>query len=324
MRTREEFDAFLREQIAPKLRAIESRRLAEIDAASVASSWKLACAAAGVVGYFAAHAWWVGAVLAGLPWGLEAYRKLSASRAMAPLIRGEVLQPAIEFWDPSFRYQAAGAILQSEFEASGLFPGEAFNRYSGEDLVSGRCGATAFRFSELSVQEVTRRNKQTHTRVVFRGVFFVADFNKEFRGRMVVLPDRAERALGTLGRAFQSLASAFDSLSLVELENPEFERNFVVRSSDATEARYLLSPSLMQRILHFHAASGSELRVAFFGGRIWLALSMSGDRFQVNALSPLALSDVRRWADELLFTISIIDELDLNTRIWSKTSAPAA
>jgi hypothetical protein len=31
---------------------------------------------------------------------------------------------------------------------------------------------------------------------------------------------------------------------------------------------------------------------------------------------------VRRWGGELLFATGIVDELDLNTRIWSK--APAA
>jgi len=323
MRSREEFDAFLRETIAPKLRGLESQRRAAIAAARVGWSWKLAFAAAGAACYVAAEQWWTGAVIGALPWGIEAYRKLRAAHALAPVIRGEILQPAIEFWDPSFRYRSDEGIPQSVFEASRLFAGDSFNRYSGEDLVSGRHGATEFRFSELTVEHVTRRNKEDHVRRVFRGLFFVADFNKAFRGQTLVLPDQAERSLGSIGRAFQSLASAFGSLALVELESPEFERNFVVRSSDPTEARYVLSPSLMERILRFHQKTGSKLRLSFLAGRVAVAIPMEGDRFQVNALSPLTLDDVRRWAGDLLFAISLIDELDLNTRIWSK-AAPAA
>jgi hypothetical protein len=79
----------------------------------------------------------------------------------------------------------------------------------------------------------------------------------------------------------------------------------------------------MERILQFHRKNGSRLRVAFLAGRLCVAIPMEVDRFRVDALSPLSLDDVRRWADDLLFAIRLIDELDLNTRIWSKT-APAA
>ncbi|HEU4428646.1 MAG TPA: DUF3137 domain-containing protein [Myxococcota bacterium] len=323
MRSREEFDAFLREQIAPKLRGLESQRRAAVRAARVDWRWKGALAAAGVAGWIATQQLWTAVVLAALPWLIEAYRKLRAAHEMAPIIRGEVLKPAIEFWDPSFRYRSDEGIPQSVFEASRLFAGESFNRYSGEDLVSGRHGATEFRFSELRVAHVTRSNKRSHTRTVFRGLFFIADFNKSFRGQTLVLPDHAERSLGTLGRAFQSLASAFSNLTLVELENPEFERHFVVHSSDPTEARYVLSPSLMERILSFHRKTGAKLRLAFLAGRVCVAIPTETDRFRVDALAPLTLDDVRRWAGDLLFAISLIDELDLNTRIWSK-AAPAA
>jgi len=323
MRTREEFDAFLREQIAPKLRGLESQRRAAISAARVDHRWKLALAGVGIICFFATRELWYGAVPLALPWLIEGYRKLRAAHTFAPVIRGALLQPAIEFWDPSFRYRSDQGIAQAEFDASRLFSGETYNRYSGEDLVTGRHGATEFRFSELRVEHVTRRNKEDHTRVVFRGLFFVADFNKSFQGQTLVLPDQAEASFGTLGRAFQSLSSAFGNLSLVQLESPEFERCFVVRSSDPTEARYLLSPSLMERLLRFRHKTGSGLRLAFLGGRLCVAMPIAVDHFRVNAFAPVTLDDVRRWASDLLFAISIVDDLDLNTRIWSKTS-PAA
>ena len=38
---------------------------------------------------------------------------------------------------------------------------------------------------------------------------------------------------------------------LVKLEDPEFEKSFVVYSGNQTEARYILSTSLMRRILDY-------------------------------------------------------------------------
>jgi hypothetical protein len=121
-------------------------------------------------------------------------------------------------------------------------------------------------------------------------------------------------------------------MQLVELEDPAFERAFTVRASDPTEARYLLSPSLMRRILAFSENSGGKLRLGFLGGRVYVAIPLTGDLFStgggalpglVSPGKPLTLDDVRRWGGELLFATSLVEELDLNTRIWSK-AAPAA
>ena len=335
MRSQEEFDAFLRDEIAPRLRRIESERRAvqqRRDAVAVPAAWKVASALAGLgVTVWVNELAPLGLGIA-LPWVVELVRKMKVPDTATPLIRSQILEPAITFWDPSFRYAPNGSISRSEFDASRLFAGESFNTFSGEDLVTGRHGATAFRFSELHVKHVQRSKKRTQTRVVFDGLFFVADFNKSFRGHTLVLPDTAERALGSFGRALQSVASGASGLQLVELEDPAFERAFTVRSSDPTEARYLLSPSLMQRILAFSENSGGKLRLGFLGGRVYVAIPMPGDLFStgggafpglVSLAKPLTLDDVRRWGGELLFATSLVEELDLNTRIWSK-AAPAA
>lgn len=323
MRTREEFERFLQEAVKPRLGAIEDERRrvqALRDALALHPAWKLGAVVAGLALVVLLKDL-RGLFVCGVPFVVEAVRKARVPDTATPLVRSSLLEPVIRFWDPSFRYEARGAIARGEFEASRLFADESFNTYAGEDLVAGMHGATAFRFCELSVKQVTRQKNRTETKVVFDGLFFVADFNKSFRGQTLVLPDIAERALGSFGRAFQSLASGA-GMQLVELESPDFERAFVVRSTDPTEARYLLSPSLMQRLLAFHDNSGRKLRVGFLGGRIYVALPMPGDLFAVETGRPIGLPEVRAWAGELLFATSIVDELDLNTRIWSK--APAA
>jgi hypothetical protein len=326
MKSHEEFDAFLREQIVPRMRAIEDERRvlkARRDALAVPGVWKIAGAAVGLALAIFAKGLAPLVLFAALPWVIEAARKLKVPDTASPMVRSQILEPVVRFWDPSFAYRQHGHVAQAEFEASRLFSGESFNRYSGEDLVTGKHGATQFRLCELHVKHVEKTKNSTRTRVVFEGIFFVADFNKSFRSQTLVLPDTAERALGAFGRAFQSLASGASGMQLVELEDPAFERSFTVRSTDPVEARYLLSPSLMQRIAAFDANTGSKLRLGFLGGRVYVAIPMPGGFLDVNPLKPLMLDDIRRWAGELLFAVSVVDELDLNTRIWSK-AAPAA
>lgn len=324
MRSHEEFEAFLTQQIAPKLRDIERERAAvhaKRESVKLPMSWKIASVAIGI----GLAAWrdsvQLLVIFAVLPFLVDFWRVLRIPDTATPRIRAELLAPVIQFFDSSFRYQPAGSIPRASFEASRLFEDVSWNRYHGEDLVSGRHGSTVFQFSELAVTEAKKRGKRTETEVVFRGLFFTADFNKAFAGETLVLPDRAERRLGAVGRAFQSIAGG-RGLELVQLEDPDFERAFVVRSSDPTEARYLLSPSLMQRILTFHTNTGSALRLSFIGGRLHVAVPLPGDLFAIGLGAPVDLAKVRAWMGELLFAISIVDELDLNTRIWSK--APAA
>jgi len=324
MRSPEEFEAFLRGELAALLADVERERRAVAErrqAAKLPAPWKLAIGVAG-----AALGLWAGSfelLMLGilLPFAIDWARMLRIPDTATPRIRAEVLRRVVQFWDPSFRYQPHGSIQRSEFDASRLFEGEPIDRFGGEDLVSGRHGATDFRFSEVRASRVKKRGKRVEVVPVFHGLFFVADFAKHFRGQTLVLPDRAERRLGAFGRAFQAFGGGH-GLRLVQLEDPAFERVFAVYASDETEARYLLSPALMQRIVRFHENTGSQLRLGFAGGRVFVAVPLAGELFAVNAAVPLDLATLRGWTGELHFATGIVDELDLNTRIWSK--APAA
>ena len=185
MRTAEEFEAFLRDEIAPRLRKLESERRAvqaKRDAVALPASAKLAGAAMGAALGYATGSFWVFLLGVAAPFVIELIRKARVPDTATPLVRSEVLEPAITFWDPSFEYQPRGSIQRAEFAASRLF-GDEFNTYSGEDLVTGRHGATTFRFSELHVKQVTRKKNRSETKTIFDGLFFVADFNKSFRGQ---------------------------------------------------------------------------------------------------------------------------------------------
>jgi len=119
-------------------------------------------------------------------------------------------------------------------------------------------------------------------------------------------------------------ASAFQSLTaggygdLVQIEDSVFERHFKVYGRDPVEARYILSPSMMRRLVRFCETTNDELRLAFLDGSVYLALPLPGDLFHVGAVTELDARTLRSWATDLDFATGIIEELDLNTRIWSK------
>ena len=134
----------------------------------------------------------------------------------------------------------------------------------------------------------------------------------------MVLPDTAERSFGFLGKFLQETFK--HSGELVKLEDPEFEKEFVVYSSDQIEARYILSHSMMKRILEFKRKSNSRVHLSFHHSNVYLAVSSQRNRFEPRIMKSVLDPDLcREYLDDLLFAIEIVDDLNLNTRIWTKS-----
>jgi hypothetical protein len=247
--------------------------------------------------------------------GYAVLRVMHDVRRVQAEFKREVLSRLFEFALPGAQYQPSSHIDEEHVRKSGLFR-ESWNDDGGEDYVAGRHGATDFWFSEL----VLAKEKKDDRSVVFHGLFFIADFQKSFRGRTYLLPDVAERTFGVLGRVAQALR--VDGTELVELEDPDFEKRFVCTSTDPLEARYVLSPSLIQRILAIAERTRGALRVSFVDECLYLALP-SGDLFQAPFLGgSVDENALLGFVRELRSVIELVDELGLNTRIWSK-AAPA-
>ncbi len=253
------------------------------------------------------------AVLVAWGWITSGFRREFKRRLVTPVVQAFL---------PGLGFEPDAYIERAEFEHVGLFRGLPITHYRGEDLVRGQVGATAIRFSELHAENVrtTRDAKgrtSTQRTTIFQGLFFCADFNKHFAGRTYVLPDTAERLFGALGRSLQSLGSSHGEL--VALEDPEFERQFVVYASNQIEARYILSSALMARLLDFRRAHGRPFHLAFVDSHLYLALNLGRNLFEPSLFASLA---DRRWLDEiwrdLAFLTGLVETLNLNTRIWSK------
>jgi hypothetical protein len=149
----------------------------------------------------------------------------------------------------------------------------------------------------------------------------VADFNKQFLGSTVVLPDNTEPLFGNFGRNLQKLGTQLsgNDRELVHMEDPEFERLFAVYSNDQVEARYLLTPSLMRRLIEFRNRSGSPFRISFLAGNMILAMPLGTGRgwLEPPPLStPLCFKTLEPCVEQLRLIFGIVEDLNLNTRIW--------
>ena len=130
--------------------------------------------------------------------------------------------------------------------------------------------------------------------------------------------DTMERYLGKLGRKFQQWNPSRPG-NLVKLENPEFEKKFAVYSTDEQECRYILTPSMMERLLEMTKRIKFKVAVSFRNNQVYIAVFNNLDLFEPAVFgSLLKEEDYRIIINMMKLMTGIIEDLNLNTRIWTK------
>jgi hypothetical protein len=106
--------------------------------------------------------------------------------------------------------------------------------------------------------------------------------------------------------------------SPAELEDPSFDAVFDTLTTDQIDVRYVLSPSLMERLTAL-AARFRGLRALFAGGHLLLLLPTYRDRFEPSLAEPAdGTAQIDGFIADVRACLAVVEALDLNTRIWSK------
>lgn len=235
--------------------------------------------------------------------------------------KNHVVANLLKTIDESLSYKPKGSISSEHYKKSGLYR-KSYDRFHGEDYAKGVLGKTAIEFSEIHTEyKTTTTDSEGKTRTswhtIFQGMFFIADANKHFQGKTYILPDRSG-IFSSIGKAMTEKSGKYGER--VGLENPEFETHFEVYSDDQVEARYLLSPALMQRLVDFRNESGaSNVCLSFVEGNMYIAIPNSKGYFEPKLFQAAGSFDVVKGIyKDIQFITGIVEDLELNTRIWTK------
>lgn len=167
-------------------------------------------------------------------------------------------------------YNNCEVIKTDEIRKTGLFKVIA-DRFIDDEFVGDYHGVK-FRMSET---------KFSINRLIgFTGIILAFEANKSFESHTIIVsklaPDRHH--------SFK--------LEPVTLEDPKFCRDYNVYSSDQTEARYLITPSFMERFRKLKVAfKTTDIACAFFKNKVIFALDNEGlsglskNLFEIDAYS---------------------------------------
>ena len=219
-------------------------------------------------------------------------------------------------------YGPQQGIAQHSFDSCGLFTES--TEYASDGMIIGKIGETAFTCARVLAKKVlfTSLDEKYKTRItLFNGLFFIADANKNFKGITFVIPDKIESNFGHTGHSLQEffVQHRFGHCELVSLEDPEFERNFAVYSSDQVESRYLLTPLLMQQISAIQRSWNCPIHIAFIYDKIFMAFDTPQNWFESSSvLTPVSVEVIQSEHQKILMRLMLVDGLGLNTRIWGR------
>ena len=231
--------------------------------------------------------------------------------------KSKIIKPLISVISENLIYSSKTHLPERLFKRSDIFSDP--DRVSGNDYVKGKLDDINLQFSDFHAEKKHKDSKgRTNWSTIFRGLFLVAEFNKNFKGKTIVLPDTAQSTFGDLiGNWLQSYNIKRDEL--VKMDNPEFEKEFVVYSTDQIEARYILSHAIMDKLLRFQKKSNHPVYISFVGDHIHMAIYYDKDMFEPSIFrSLLEYRVAMEYVDTLHLATGIIQELKLNQKLWSK------
>ncbi len=313
-----EIDALYEATLAPRLTALESLRLdvrgyliragllVGVPAVLLLANDLVALALPEGFGWLAMAVPLVGVVAAVLV-AITRYL-LPASAASANYrsrFKHEVAAEVFKIVCPTAAYAPFEGIAKEVVDEPGLF--NARGEHTSDDRVRGVIGQTPFEAADVSRSYATG-GKNSTTVVVFRGLFFHLDFNKQLKATTLVDPSGARSS--TIGDR--------SALIAVALENPVFNERFRVWTSDEVEARYILTPSMMERILALSALTQKPVHLAFKNNRAFLGVNYGRALFEPGIRDSTSAAAVHEMAAQFSLAEGIVEELDLNTRIWTK------
>lgn len=225
----------------------------------------------------------------------------------------KIMTRIIRFVNPSLTYVPIAHPGLKDINESGLFVQKPYT-LEGSDQISGRHSGVPFLSSNLSMYYRENLSEEKEApKCAFSGQFFIARFNKSFATPVYVIPRKNKYDTTSY------LTS--DKGEDVKLEDPEFMKMFKVYAADQLTARYILTPSLMERIKELAKREKGAYHIAFYNNNITVANNSGEDHFDINLSRSITDNDNQlliEYYTDLRNQLAIIDELKLNINIWKK------
>jgi hypothetical protein len=214
---------------------------------------------------------------------------------------------AILLEEGKYSYNRTGYIDRNIFKESQI--AGYFERYTGEDLLSinipnddGSLSQTYFTMCDVKATKTERDSDgDTRTVTVYDGIFGYITFPKTFK------------CLLCINSSYRKPGSKFEK---VVLEDINFHKEFTIRCSDQIEARYILTPTMMEKLLSLRKSAG-RVKITMVDDKLYVGFT-SQDLFRLSGLKEgEAIENIfEEIYDQISFILDFIKEIQTNNKIF--------
>lgn len=244
--------------------------------------------------FFLVVPWWV---------GLQFLR--GRIKHFKSLYKPLVVRSILRFIDPRMKYYHDAYIPQDTFDRSNIFRFET-QIYTGEDYIMGKIGEVFFEMSELEVHGWV--GAQAKMKLLFEGIFFHANFNTPFKGRIVIVP-RPEWQL------FIKVIKDFAKYGGGELKgigDESFQKEFMVYIDQGVQYKEVLTPTLLQTINNYHLQSGKKVYASIIDSHFFIAIHEPHELLEAHVLtSNINFELFHAFYEELYLFTRLVEDFDI-------------
>ena len=151
--------------------------------------------------------------------------------------------------------------------------GPQHDRANFEDLWYGNLAGQAFTLHEAHLEDERGSGKNRHWVTVFRGPIITIGFARKFHGVTLLERSGRHKKFGLFGEKEELEMADGTVLAIADMVHPDFEDAFTVFTTDQVEARYLVHPVYIERLIALEASfSGQNIRTLFRDGQLTVVL----------------------------------------------------
>jgi len=177
-----------------------------------------------------------------------------------------------------------------------------------EDLIQGEIKGVKFRTCDLKLEERrVHHNSNGGTTVTyvpyFIGRFFEFDFNKTFKGNLILTENSIIKPAG---------------MQKVSLESEEFNKKFKTFAKDEFSAFYVLTPHFMTALLDWEKANPGAISISINSNKMAIALNNNRDTFSLKMNQPISDYLFQCFKRDMDVINKIVDEMNLDNKIFKE------
>lgn len=249
-----------------------------------------------------------------LPWFVVVYLLIWSFQRLKDYVLEvkQVIYPLIFKYFGDFNYDVKSTMTLNDLLTFGLVP-EANSGYFS-DAITGVYNGIKLEVARAGIDLITQTDKGTQRTPIFHGIVIKLEMNKKFSGKTVVRANLGVIDKIEQGNLMQSAMQDLSDLQKVDLEDVEFAQKFSVLATDQVEARYLLTPAFMERLLKLlEIYNAPYLHCGFFAEQFIIMIPTAYDYFNADdPFEPATFQDdINMLIDQMNHILAIIYQLQL-------------